>query len=168
MANSVEISGASIAFEGDWGGYTSGMLYLPFGYPIRRVEPIPTGSTFQLRNGTIVLSFSQMGDPASTASGPRAWAPSPNEIVLRLELDTFAEHDVQVSRYKLKGAGISYSDETTMYDSHTRQLLGTERTSGRLKRLDADADKRWDKIQDDYWARHGSVNLGNFAAPADK
>jgi len=168
MANSVEVSGASSAFEGVWGGYDGGMIYLPSGYPIRRVEPSPSGYTFLLRNGTIVLTFGQIGDPATTASHPKAWAPSPNEIVLRMEYDTFDRHNVSVSRCKLKGTGISYSEETAIYDSHSRQLIGTMKTSGRLKKLDADAEKRWDKITADYQARNGLVDLGTFEAPAEK
>jgi hypothetical protein len=42
------------------------------------------------------------------------------------------------------------------------------KTSGRLKKLDADAEKRWDKITADYQARNGLVDLGTFEAPAEK
>lgn len=144
------------------------MVYSLFGYPVQRVEPFPEGLTFLLRNGTIVLSFTQMGDPTMTASGLRAWAPSPNEIVLRMEFDTFNQHEVEVTRCKLKGSSILQTEETIMYDSHSGRFIGTMRTSGHFRKLDADAQERWDKAWADYNARHGQVNLGTFEAPAEK
>lgn len=168
MANSLEVSGANSAFEGIWGGYMSGMMYLSSDYPIRRVGPIPEGTSFLLNNGTIFLTFIITGDPTSAASGPKAWAPTPNEVVLRMQFDTFEAHAVQISRFKLKSAGISCTEETTVYDSHSGQLIGTIKTAGRFKKLDHETWQQIAKARAKYDALHGNVNLGEFAAPAEK
>ena len=85
-----------------------------------------------------------------------------------MEFDTFDRHNVQVSRYRLKGSGISYSDETSVYDAHSRQLIGSMKTSGRLKKLDSEAAKRWKEITAVYEARHGNVDLGRFHTSAEE
>ena len=124
----IEISGASSDFEGVWGGYMRGIEYSPFGHPIRRMAPVPERVSFLLRDGIIVLSFTTMGDPAWTASGRKAWASTAGDIVLREEFDSFSEHQVELTRYKLKGSTIIQTEEITIYNSHSKELLGSQRT----------------------------------------
>ena len=159
----------SLGFEGTWADILAVRIYAGR-HSGQRTGTAPEATTFELRNGTVVIGFAVSGDPNSNVVGtPKAWAPSPIEIVLRLETATFQYHDVEISRFKLGGSDrISYTSDTHTYDAHSGELVATKIVKATFKKLEGKAGERWDKARTEWQAKNHTVDLGTFESPAEK
>jgi hypothetical protein len=170
QATTLEVPGASLGFGGNWGGYSSGTIYTPSGVPVDSIATAPEAITFQVRDGTVVLRFTIVGDPNNNIVGAsKAWAPSTYEVAARLELATFEYRRVEISRYKLVGYDrISYSTDVDVYNAHSGELVATIKRKATFEKLEGEAEKRWEKAQAEWEAQHHAVDLGTFESPAEK
>lgn len=168
QANTIEIPGADRGFNGTWGGYSKGTIYSPSGISVQTTGTEPQGTTFEDRDGKIVIKFHIRGDPDSNVVGsPKAWALSPFEVVLRVETATFQYHWVGISRYKLIGPDrVFFTTNNNLYDAHSGQLLEWRVDKATFKKLEREEAERWDRARTTWETQHQTVNLGNFEAPA--
>jgi hypothetical protein len=165
----LEVSGASAGFEGNWGGYTSGSVYAPSGDLVDSIGTAPESSTFEVRNGTVVIRFTVSANPeVSVVGSPRAWAPSSDEIVLRIELATFERHNVEISHYKLEEGHVVFTDEAAIHDAHSGDLIATTKSSAVFHKLEGKVGESWERARAEWEARHHTVDIGNFESPAEK
>jgi hypothetical protein len=146
------------------------MVYAPSGFPVDTAGTAPEATTFAIRDGKVVIEFDVNGDPGSNVVGtPKAWAPSPFEVVLRLEMATFQYHRVEISRYKLIGSDrMSYMTNAHVYDVHSGDLVASERRKANFKKLEGETGELWNKARAKWEAQHHTVDLGSFESPTEK